>query len=297
MIRIGIVGSDNSHAIAYSKLANVDRIAGDRCRAVAIWGQEQARTREVAETGRIETIVDRPEDMLGLVDLVLVVDRHGDLHAEHALPFLERGLPVYVDKPFAVRMEDCERMLAAARRSGALLTSFSALRYAPATDALTGEVGRIGPVKAAHFAGPCDFGSPYAGPFFYATHVAEVALRLIGEDVRTLLARRSGQTVAVQVTWADATLATLTYLGDAAYHFHAALFGTDGMAASEIAAGAGSYAAALKVILGMLESGTPPLTEEQMLRPIAMVHAIQRSLASGEAVDMVALLPHRHASG
>lgn len=278
MLRIGIVGSDNSHAIAYSQLANVNRVTGDRCRVIGIWGQEPERTREVAQKGQIDTIVETPQDLLDLVDVALVVDRHGDLHAQHALPFLERGIPVYVDKPFAISLEDCERMLAAARQSGALLTSFSSLRMAPMTEVLAKEVKKMGEIRAAHFAGPCDFESQYGGAFFYATHVAEIALRLIGEEVETLRAIKSGKTVVVQVTWRNGTLATFTYLGDAEYHFHATLFGTEGMVAHEITVGDSSYAEALKAVLSMVESGERPLTDDQLLRPIAMVHAIQKSL-------------------
>ena len=95
------------------------------------------------------------------------------------------------------------------------------------------------------------------------------------------------------MTWSDGVLATLTYLGDAAYRFHASLFGADGMAAGAVAAGAESYAAALTRILDMLETRTPPLSEQQMLRPIAMVHAIQQSLASGQVVELDAVLTEK----
>ena len=126
----------------------------------------------------------------------------------------------------------------------------------------------------------------------------EIALRLLGEGVETLLARRSGKTVAVQVVWKNGALATFTYLGDAAYHFHATLFGTEGMAAREIVGGDGSYAEALNRILGMVELGQRPLTDEQLLRPIAMVHAIQQSLeGEGEEIDLSALLPSRGGAG
>lgn len=283
MIKVGIIGSDNSHALAYSRLANVDRVAGDRCRVVAIWGAERERTEEVAREGRIEEIVSRPEDLVGHVDLAVVVDRHGDLHAPHALPFIEHGTPVYVDKPFAIDLRECREMLAAARQSGALVTSFSALRWAPATDALADELPRIGQVRAAHFAGPCDFESQYGGPFFYATHVAEIALRLVGEDVETVAARRVGKTAMVQLAWSGGATATFTYLGDAAYHFHATLFGANGMAAVEIAGGDGAYAAALWKVVDMVERGERPLSDDQLVRPIAMVHAIQESLARGGA--------------
>lgn len=281
MLKIGIVGSDNSHAIAYSKLANVSKIAGDKCRVVGIWGQEATRTQEVAAEGQIDTIVAKPEDLLDMVDAAIVVDRHGGLHLEHALPFLEKGLPVYVDKPFAISLSDCRTMLKAAEESGSLMTSFSPLRVAPATIALTESISKLGDIKVGHFAGPCDFESQYAGPFFYATHVAEIATKLLDDEVESLKATQSGKNVAVQVIWKRGTLTTFSYLGDAAYHFHATLFGTEGMIAQEIVGGYSSYGEVLKAFLLMIETQTRPLTNAQLLHPIAIVHAMQKSLSQG----------------
>jgi predicted dehydrogenase len=280
VIRIGIVGSDNSHALAFAKLANIDRVLGDRARVVAISGGDPETTAAVAGDGEIASVVDRPEEMIDRIDLAVIVDRHGDLHAEHAMPFIERGLPVFVDKPFAIALDDCERMLYAAVNSGSTIDSWSSLRFAPSTDVLVAEAAGIGAIRAGHFTGPCDFDSQYGGPFFYATHVIELALRLIGEDVTSVTAKRNGRSVGVLVTWGSGAIASLSLLGDAAYHFYVSLFGTEGMVAREVTGGSEAYAEALKRIV-RLANGEPALTGQQLLQPIVMVHAIQRSLESG----------------
>lgn len=291
MTKIGIVGSDNSHAVAYSKLANIEGRAGDS-RVVAISGPDPERTKEVAGLGQIPEIVERPEDMIGKVDAILVVHRHGDLHAEHAIPFLKAGIPVYVDKPFAISLDDCQAMLDAASEGNALLTSYSSLRWAPTTGDLADKMESLGDVRVGQFAGPCDFESEYAGPFFYATHVAEIAFRLMGDDVRTVQATRSGKNVAVNLTFANEAIATFSYLGDAAYHFHATLFGTKDFAAAEIIAGDDAYAEGLNLFLDAVNSGKAPLTAQQLLTPIAFVHAMQESLASnGSLVELAPLIP------
>ncbi len=282
MIRIGIVGSDNSHALAFARLANVDRVLGDQCRVVAISGSDPAQTADVAAKGEIATVVERPEAMLDQIDLAVIVDRHGDLHAEHALPFIERGMPVFVDKPFAIWLEDCQRMLDAAGQSGSTIDSWSSLRFAPSAAALARDAAGMGAIRAGHFTGPCDFESPYGGPFFYATHVIELALMLIGEDATSVTAKRNGKSVAVIVTWASGAIASFSLLGDAAYHFHVSLFGTDGMAAREITGGSEAYAEALKRIVRLVD-GEPARTGAQLLQPIVMVHAIEQSLRDGGA--------------
>lgn len=291
MRKIGIVGSDNSHAIAYSKLINVDRIMGNDVQVVGIWGQEPERTQEVAKEGQIPIIVDSPDGLLGTVDTVFVVDRHGDLHAEHALPYLEEGIPVYVDKPFAISLDHCRRMLAAAEKSGAFVTSMSSLRITPDTDALAKQVAQSGEIRAAQITGPCDFGSQYGGPFFYATHVIEIALRLLGDGVKSVKAERVGQTVVVNAVWANHVQVTLTYLSDAHYHFYATLFGTESMAAGEVRANSDGYAQIVKQVLAAIDAGKRPLTDRQLLLPIATVHAIQASLAgNGQSVKIADIL-------
>jgi predicted dehydrogenase len=291
MLRIGIVGSDNSHALAYGSLLNVEGAAGDSARAVAIWGQEPARTEEVATRAEIPAIVATPEEMLGQVDAVFVEDRHGGLHAEHALPFLNAGLPVFVDKPLAISLEDCGRLIAAADASGSFLTSFSSLRTATSTVEIASRLPSIGSVRAAQFAGPCDFESMYGGLYFYATHTVEVALRLVGEDVRTVRAIRNGNQAVATLTWESGATAAISYIGDAQYHFHATLFGTDGMTSGEVLANHDGYRTSLGVVLDGITSGVRSLTDEQLVRPVAIARAMEESIASdGREVEIQPLI-------
>lgn len=229
MLRIGIVGSDNSHAVNYSRLANIEGVVGDDARVVAITGPDPERTKEVAGLGNIPEIVETPQDLLGKVDAVLVVHRHGDLHLANTLPFLEAGLPVYVDKPFTISLDDGAQLIRTAELNNALLTSYSSLRYASTVTDIAASLGDLGRIHAGHMTGPCDFSSEYGGPFFYATHVLEMALRLLGDDVTTVRAIRVGSSVIVTVTWANDTVVTISYLTGAAYHFHITLFGEKGM--------------------------------------------------------------------
>lgn len=76
MYRIGIIGSDNSHADAFSGLVNIpDKKTGKFLfpdfKITSIFGLEKERTEQVAKQGKIEFIAEKPEDMMGKVDAVL----------------------------------------------------------------------------------------------------------------------------------------------------------------------------------------------------------------------------------
>jgi len=136
--RIGIVGSDNSHAITFSQIANgIDRenyVEGFK--ATHLFGLDEARNREVAEKGGIENIVSDVNEIIGNVDIVFVVFRHGGLHLKYAEPFIENRIPVFVDKPLAATVADARRLIELAREKQTLFTSFSTLRFTDAVQEL-----------------------------------------------------------------------------------------------------------------------------------------------------------------
>ena len=132
MVRIGIVGSDNSHAIQFSQLANlpdgVDGLKIEETEVVAIWGAGRKRTEEVARVGNIPQIVSYPEDMIGKVDAVMVVLRDGSTHYQFSKPFIESNIPTFIDKPLECSVENAKRIIELTKKQGSLMTSFSTLR-------------------------------------------------------------------------------------------------------------------------------------------------------------------------
>ena len=75
MIRMGIVGAENTHTAAIARILNVDKqVKG--AQVVALWGETEEFAKKAAEAGQVPTIVTRPEEMIGQVDAVM--RRKGD---------------------------------------------------------------------------------------------------------------------------------------------------------------------------------------------------------------------------
>ena len=83
----------------------------------------------VAKLSRIPEVVDRPEDMIGKVDAVIIATDIGSEHVRRAKPFIEAGLPVFIDKPLCDNRKDLD-FFRSAIRNGAKLLSSSCMRYA-----------------------------------------------------------------------------------------------------------------------------------------------------------------------
>lgn len=95
-----------------------------------LWTDNPAEAAGVAAAALIPHIVSRPEEVIGEVDAVLIATDDGFDHVRRARPFVEAGVPVFVDKPLALTLEDL-RTFIAWEKAGARLLSSSGLRYAP----------------------------------------------------------------------------------------------------------------------------------------------------------------------
>jgi predicted dehydrogenase len=99
-------------------------------RVTHLWTDDPAEAPAVAAAALIPHIVARPEDVIGYVDAVLIATDDGFDHVGRARPFVEAGLPVFVDKPLALTLDDL-RTFMAWEKAGARILSSSGLRYAP----------------------------------------------------------------------------------------------------------------------------------------------------------------------
>ncbi len=283
MIRLGIVGSDNSHALAFSELCNVrpdgDPLKVSDAAVVAICGADPTRTQEVAEKGRIPRIVAGPEEMVGLVDAALVVHRHGALHLAGARPLLEARLPVFVDKPLATDIGDAETLVELAARNNVPITSFTTLRWSPGFVGFVNELGSCGPLLAGYASGPADPDSEYAGLFFYGIHAVELVQASLGYGIRRAHAQRVGKQVLVGLEYDDRT-AAIQFVHGGAYGWHLVLHGAKATRSVEVDS-RDCYYYGLRVVLDMISTGRQPLTAEQLVEPVRVLAAIERSLKTG----------------
>lgn len=94
-----------------------------------IWCDDRADAERVARVSRIPHVVARPHDVVGEVDAVLIPTDRGEEHLDRARPFVEAGVPVFLDKPLTTVDEHLEQFIEW-QRSGKPLMSSSALRYA-----------------------------------------------------------------------------------------------------------------------------------------------------------------------
>jgi hypothetical protein len=104
-------------------------IEGARVTHVCCTGDGGFTAEHVAACANIPHVVAQPGEVIGEVDAVLIATDIGGEHVERARPFVEAGIPVFVDKPLA----DCRADLDVFRgwvEAGKPVLSSSCMRYA-----------------------------------------------------------------------------------------------------------------------------------------------------------------------
>jgi predicted dehydrogenase len=122
------------------------------------------------------------------VDLCLPTD----LHESSTIAALAAGKHVLVEKPMAMSVESCQRMIAAAERAKKVLMVAQVLRFFPAYKALQNAIdaGELGSIRLAVFRRRCaqpawsewitDKSRSGGGGFDLLIHDVDMALRLFG---------------------------------------------------------------------------------------------------------------------
>jgi predicted dehydrogenase len=125
---------------------------------LAVDPTEAGRARAARSFGPGVRVVARLEEAIDAGLDAAVVTTPDDTHAAIALPLLEAGIAVYLEKPMAITVADCDRLLEAAARTGTPLYVGHNMRHAAVVRQMKALIdeGAIGDVKTVwcrHFVG------------------------------------------------------------------------------------------------------------------------------------------------
>lgn len=187
-----------------------------------IWAQENKIALHVANAALIPNVVERFTDMIGEVDGVLLARDDAETHLEFAAPFLDAGIPIYVDKPLALSVAEAKRLLDRQRFPGQLF-SCSALRYAREFQLSGADLAQIGRLRHIHATVSKDWDK-------YAVHVIEPLLLHVKDrgDIVRCQTWREGDSTTMAVAYRNGFQALISTLGSACAPLVLRVVGDDG---------------------------------------------------------------------
>ncbi|WP_419212088.1 Gfo/Idh/MocA family oxidoreductase [Maribacter sp. X9] len=252
MVKLGIIGMSegNAHPYSWSAIingcysaeeidqmgypavtsylkANEDTLGVSGAKVTCVWTQEKKISESLAKTAKIETIANSLEEMVGMVDAVILARDDAKNHVDMAKPFIDADVPIFIDKPLAITVEDLQ-YFSAQSSNGKFIMSCSSMRYSNECRIVKQELASLGNLELATAVGKKDWNK-------YGVHLLEALFSLL-DDPKPISVKHVGQEGKdiVSIKFENGLLATVHLFMDIAPTFQVSLFGQKGWRSIEI---------------------------------------------------------------
>jgi len=291
MYKIGIIGTENSHAMAFSKIINLPcpitgKILYPDAKVVGVYGPDKTTAQAIIDEAGAEFVAETPEEFHGKVDAMMITNRKGSIHAGYAMPFIEKGMPLFIDKPFTSNVTEAEKLIAAAKKSGSKLSGGSGCKLAYDVLILQNNVRSLlasGKMISGSMNFAADTASEYDGFYFYAPHLTEMALKVFGADVKSVAAlENNGSRVSI---WRYENFDVSLHFTKDAPGSSAVIYAKNGNIMRNIDISM-VYPIEVQQFIHMLRTGEMSETYEELVLPVKMIAAIEEAVKTGKQVPI-----------
>ncbi len=288
-IKIGMVGLDTSHSIAFTKCLQAPDIAPeqrvDGARVVACMRFETPfqnkeglddRQKQLEEWG-VKVTEDFAEAVADCDAIMLEVNDPA-YHVEYFAKCTELGKPIFLDKPMADTTANAKKIMQMANDAGLRVFSSSSLRFVPA---LVEAIEKVGEPKYVSTYGPLGKAPAGSSIVWYGVHAFEMLERAMGRGAKAVFARKDSVGVVCIVDYGQGKRGVVE-LTEGAYSYGGAVR-SEKQAVPFTAANALLYPLQLREVVKFFQGAEPPVTLEDALEVTAMLDAAERSTKSGKA--------------
>ncbi|GAB3273579.1 Gfo/Idh/MocA family oxidoreductase [Larkinella harenae] len=285
--RVGIIGLDTSHSVAFTKVLNAadasSDYAGYKIVAAYPYGSKDIESSTKRIPGYIEDvkklnveIVDSIGDLLKKVDVVLLETNDGRLHLEQAVQVLKAGKRVFIDKPIAASLTDVLAIFDASRKYKIPVFSASSLRYIKGIEGIDKSQ-----VVGADAYSPAVLEKTHPDLFWYGIHGVETLYAALGTGCKQVVRVNTEGTDVVIGTWADGRVGTFRGTRTGKHHYGGTVYTQNGNITLGPYQG---YELLLKEIIKYFETGKVPVSPEETTEMFAFMEAADESKRRGGAV-------------
>jgi predicted dehydrogenase len=295
LIRIGMIGLDTSHVVAFTKTINDPTAKGHvpGAKVIAAYkggspdiessiSRVEGYTKTLKEDYGVE-ICETIEELCQKVDAVMIESVDGRPHLEQARPVIAAKKPLYLDKPIAGTLADALELFRLAKEADVPIFSSSSLRYATSTQAV--RAGSIGKVAHAVASSPASLEEHHPDLFWYGVHGCEALYTVMGTGCESVIRRQTADgLIEVEGTWAGGRTGIFRegkgYSGTAKGEKGEAPIGNfDG------------YQPLVAEIVKFFQTKQPPVTAEETIELFTFMEAADESKRQGgKSVKLSAVL-------
>jgi len=289
VLRIGMIGLDTSHCLAFSKILNMKDDPGylPGCKVVGVYPKgspdiESSTSRVPKYTEDIQKydvkIVDSIEELLTMCDAVLLETNDGRPHLEQVAPCLKAGKRVFIDKPIAGSLEDAIAIFELSRHYKTPLFSSSSLRFSSGVQAL--RAGSKGKVLGCDSYSPCSLEKTHPDLYWYGIHGVESLFTAMGEGCVSVTRTNTPNFDHVAGQWKGGRIGTFRGIRAGGSGYGGTAFCEKGVVPLGSYEG---YRPLLVEVVKFFQGGDAPVSEQETLEIYAFMSAADESKRLGGA--------------
>ena len=283
MYRIGIIGTENSHAAGFANYFN--NVSPGRAKVVGVMGDEE-NNRLITEKYGAEFIAEKVSDFFGKVDAMMVTSRAGSLHKAAVEPFVKAGMPVFIDKPFTSDPTEAATLIDEIKKYSAPVMGGSGCKFVKSVreaKAKADELRTSGKLIQAAINFNVMLDSPYDGIYFYAAHLVEICLEIFGNFPQKVRAERLNGSLIATVYYDDMLVGL--HFTAAAPESTCVLYGKDGNYIRNLDISDMTECES-EAFISLIEKGEQPYPVDYYYLTVAFIDAVRRSYESGNTIEI-----------
>jgi predicted dehydrogenase len=274
MYKIAILGCENSHANNFLRL--IADGAYPEIEVIGIYSNEPEAVQKLHDQFGTPILNDFA-DAVGQVDGVMITARHGDNHYKYAKPYMDAGIPMFIDKPITCTEEEAVTFMREAKARGIRLCGGSTCAALAETLALAEDARTeaLGVVRGGAVVSPYQPNSPYGGFTFYAQHLIEIMTTIFGEGIERVLVDAREDAMTFTARYADYSVQA-TYLEKISY-YSASVYGGKAVRNEILRFTPESFRHEMNDMLALLRGEPMKKSYESFIYPVFIMNALMRA--------------------
>ena len=282
MKKIVILGCENSHANSFLKFI-AERPEFSDVEVLGVYSDDTKAAELLRDTFGVPVMTDYA-DAVGQVDGVVITARHGALHYEYAKPYIESGIPMFIDKPVTISESEAVEFMQTLKSHGVRVSGGSSLKHDVGVKLLKldRECNTDGNTTGGFVKAPINMVNAYGGFYFYAPHLVEVVSEIFGRYPTSVLAKVNGDEIEVKFNYGNYTVDSLFI--EQKYEYYACRYaeGTVKGFTLESTKENNWFRSEFDEFYGILNGAPSPVSYEDFISSVFVMNAIERSINSGK---------------
>lgn len=306
MVKIGVIGMSpgNAHPSSWSAIingefngeeitkmgypavnqyleANKDTLGLPGVSVTQVWSQSREISEQIQKTAGIVGIVDTLEEMIGKVDAVILSRDDPENHVIMAKPFIDAGIPLFIDKPLCANLNDLDYFKREIAK-GKFIMSCSSMRYSNECRSVKSDLKSFGELKLVTAVGVKDW-------IKYGVHMLEAIFSLL-DDPKPISVVNIGtdQHAIVKIEFENGLQLILNLVMHMAPTFQISLFGQKRWQLIEIKNSYSMFRDNIIEFLRSVKEGKPRLNFSKTEQIIRVLIAAEESFKlNGKTINLL----------